>query len=72
MSGIRHEIADALPFGGIGQSGMGHYHGRWGFMTFSHMKPILDHGTARRPTDRFTAPYGPFFDRVVDTWLRPA
>ncbi len=31
---------DDLPFGGIGPSGMGRYHGREGFETFSHMKPI--------------------------------
>jgi aldehyde dehydrogenase (NAD+) len=30
-----------LPFGGVGSSGMGRYHGKYGFETFSHMKPIL-------------------------------
>lgn len=30
-----------LPFGGVGNSGMGSYHGKWGFDTFSHLKPIL-------------------------------
>jgi aldehyde dehydrogenase (NAD+) len=30
-----------LPFGGVGQSGMGHYHGKYGFDTFSHKKSIL-------------------------------
>src|SRR5205085_7320017 len=29
-----------LPFGGIGQSGMGHYHGKYSFETFSHLKSI--------------------------------
>jgi aldehyde dehydrogenase (NAD+) len=30
-----------FPFGGVGSSGMGSYHGKWGFDTFSHLKPIL-------------------------------
>ena len=30
-----------LPFGGVGASGMGHYHGRDGFLTFSKAMPIL-------------------------------
>lgn len=35
----------ALPFGGIGTSGMGHYHGRSGFELFSHSKPIVESST---------------------------
>ena len=30
-----------MPFGGVGNSGMGCYHGKWGFETFSHLKPIM-------------------------------
>ena len=30
-----------LPFGGVGHSGMGSYHGQWGFKTFSHFKPVM-------------------------------
>lgn len=30
-----------MPFGGVGNSGMGCYHGKWGFDTFSHLKPIM-------------------------------
>jgi coniferyl-aldehyde dehydrogenase len=30
-----------LPFGGVGASGMGNYHGKFGFETFSHQKPIF-------------------------------
>jgi acyl-CoA reductase-like NAD-dependent aldehyde dehydrogenase len=36
-----HIVADNLPFGGVGASGMGHYHGREGFDTFSKLKPVL-------------------------------
>ncbi|MET0252320.1 MAG: coniferyl aldehyde dehydrogenase [Novosphingobium sp.] len=35
-----HITVDALPFGGIGASGMGHYHGPEGFRTFSHARAI--------------------------------
>ena len=38
---LMHATVDALPFGGIGESGMGAYHGQSTFDTFSHMKPVL-------------------------------
>ena len=31
-----------MPFGGVGESGMGSYHGQYGFDTFSHLKSIVD------------------------------
>lgn len=37
---MTHAYSDDLPFGGVGQSGMGRYHGRDGFLTFSHARPI--------------------------------
>lgn len=37
-----HVAADDAPFGGIGESGMGSYHGIEGFQTFSHAKTILN------------------------------
>ncbi|XP_044505234.1 aldehyde dehydrogenase family 3 member F1-like [Mangifera indica] len=33
--------ADSLPFGGIGESGMGSYHGKFSFDTFSHLKAVV-------------------------------
>ncbi|QOY96520.1 aldehyde dehydrogenase family protein [Massilia sp. UMI-21] len=36
-----HAGTDSLPFGGIGESGMGAYHGEEGFRTFSHFKPVF-------------------------------
>jgi coniferyl-aldehyde dehydrogenase len=38
---LLHVAQDDLPFGGVGSSGMGHYHGREGFMTFSKAKGVL-------------------------------
>ena len=34
--------AAALPFGGVGESGLGSYHGRAGFLTFSHQRSVLE------------------------------
>jgi coniferyl-aldehyde dehydrogenase len=36
-----HAAQHGLPFGGVGESGMGHYHGYEGFVTFSKMRPIF-------------------------------
>ncbi|UJF23006.1 coniferyl aldehyde dehydrogenase [Shewanella sp. OMA3-2] len=41
---VFHVAADDAPFGGIGPSGMGHYHGKEGFLTFSHAKTVLNSG----------------------------
>ena len=38
---VVHIINDRLPFGGIGNSGMGKYHGESTFKTFSHFKPYI-------------------------------
>lgn len=38
---IMHIAQSGLPFGGVGPSGMGHYHGHEGFLTFSKQKPVL-------------------------------
>ena len=34
--------ASALPFGGVGESGLGSYHGQAGFLTFSHQRSVLE------------------------------
>jgi aldehyde dehydrogenase (NAD+) len=38
---VLHLTVPELPFGGVGSSGMGRYHGRWSFDTFTHAKGIL-------------------------------
>ncbi len=40
-----HFVNDALPFGGVGHSGIGSYHGEESFYTFSHAKSIVKKGT---------------------------
>ncbi len=39
---IMHISNSKMPFGGVGESGIGSYHGQFGFRTFSHYKSILD------------------------------
>lgn len=38
---IMHFVEKGLPFGGVGESGMGHYHGKNSFKAFTHEKPVL-------------------------------
>lgn len=47
---ILHLTNPNLPFGGIGESGMGGYHGRAGVRIFQHMKPVLTRGTKLDPS----------------------
>jgi coniferyl-aldehyde dehydrogenase len=39
--GMMHVAQHDMPFGGVGASGMGHYHGYEGFVTFSKMRPVF-------------------------------
>ncbi len=39
---VVHLATPEIPFGGFGESGMGAYHGKYGFETFSHMKSVMD------------------------------
>ena len=42
---VIHLATTAMPFGGVGESGMGGYHGKYGFDTFTHYKSIVDKKT---------------------------
>lgn len=54
---IVHVANNRLPFGGVGMSGMGRYHGRYSFETFSHAKAVVT-TTTRFYLDIKCAPYG--------------
>ncbi len=47
-----------MPFGGIGASGMGHYHGYEGFLTFSKMRPVFRQGPISSIQLAMLPPYG--------------
>ena len=42
---VIHLATSAMPFGGVGESGMGCYHGKAGFAEFSHTRSIVDKKT---------------------------
>ncbi|WP_085677918.1 MULTISPECIES: coniferyl aldehyde dehydrogenase [unclassified Pseudomonas] len=61
---LLHVAQDDLPFGGVGPSGMGHYHGREGFQTFSKAKAVL--AKQRLNAARLIyPPYGKALQRLV-------
>lgn len=61
---LLHVAQQDLPFGGVGASGMGHYHGYEGFLTFSHAKAVFS-------KSRFNAakfiypPYGGWLQKLI-------
>lgn len=62
---VMHVAADDAPFGGIGPSGLGHYHGKEGFLTFSHAKTILKRGRFFNTTKFLYPPYGTLIQRLI-------
>ena len=60
-----------MPFGGVGASGMGHYHGYEGFITFSKLRPVYYQG----PIDAlkmFMPPYNNMTRRILNLLIRMA
>ncbi|HRZ62540.1 MAG TPA: coniferyl-aldehyde dehydrogenase, partial [Rubrivivax sp.] len=58
-----------LPFGGVGESGMGHYHGKEGFETFSKLRPIFRQ--ARWSSAKLLVPpYGRSINRLLGFLMR--
>ena len=63
-----HFLNHNLPFGGVGPSGVGNYHGFFGFKAFSHERAVLRQGRL----DMFKQLYPPYTNKVekVLTWMR--
>jgi coniferyl-aldehyde dehydrogenase len=59
-----HVGQDDLPFGGVGESGMGHYHGYEGFVTFSKLRPVF-HQARWSSVALLAPPYGKLAERVL-------
>lgn len=66
---IFHVGQTGLPFGGIGPSGMGHYHGFHGFETFSKKKGVFIEG-AWTPLSLLRRPYGEMARRILGFLMR--
>ncbi|XP_033253002.1 aldehyde dehydrogenase, dimeric NADP-preferring-like isoform X7 [Drosophila miranda] len=60
---IMHYAVDVLPFGGVGMSGMGSYHGKYGFDTFTHKKSCLGKDLSAFGEKLASARYPPYSDR---------
>lgn len=66
---LYHIAQHHLPFGGVGPSGMGGYHGEAGFRTFSHMKPVFRQARFNG-VGLFNPPYGKRFRQMLEILLR--
>ena len=66
---IIHLATSAMGFGGMGESGMGSYHGKTGFDTFTHYKSIVDKKTWLDMPMRYQ-PYQKVYNRLVRLFLR--
>ena len=62
---VMHLSNDHLPFGGVGNSGIGNYHGKFGFDTFSHQKAILERATWGEPELK----YPPYSEKKL-SWIK--
>lgn len=66
---IIHLATTRMGFGGVGESGMGSYHGKAGFDTFSHLKSIVNKATWLDLPMRYR-PYAEWKDRLIRAFLR--
>jgi coniferyl-aldehyde dehydrogenase len=66
---IYHIAQHDLPFGGVGNSGTGGYHGEAGFRTFSHIKPVF-HQARVNGAGMLNPPYGSRFRRMLELMLK--
>jgi aldehyde dehydrogenase (NAD+) len=65
---LLHLAVPDLPFGGVGESGSGAYHGRTGFDTFSHRKSVLQRRTRPDPSVMYP-PYTRLKDRLLRRFM---
>lgn len=63
-----HAMQEDLPFGGVGPSGMGRYHGKEGFLSFSHPKSIYTQ-TPVNITSVMNPPYSDRFRKILDRMI---
>jgi aldehyde dehydrogenase (NAD+) len=62
---VFHLLVPGLPFGGVGNSGTGSYHGKWGYETFSHRKAVLRKATWPDPALNY-----PPFTKIKEMIMR--
>ncbi len=62
---MMHVVQEGLPFGGVGPSGMGHYHGEYGFRQLSKEKPVFYQSRRLSSANMLNPPYTGFKRRLV-------
>ncbi|MFT3707867.1 MAG: coniferyl aldehyde dehydrogenase [Archangium sp.] len=65
-----HFAQEELPFGGVGPSGIGSYHGFKGFETFSHARSVLASSPLSAARNIMKPPYGTLVDRSLEALIR--
>lgn len=66
---VIHLATSEMGFGGVGESGMGAYHGRKGFDTFTHEKSMVDKKTFFDLPMRYQ-PYTPFYEKLMHLFVK--
>ena len=66
---IIHLATSEMGFGGVGESGMGSYHGKVGFFAFSHKKSVVDKKTWLDLPMRYQ-PYNRFYEKLLKIFLK--
>lgn len=64
-----HLATSSMGFGGVGESGMGSYHGKWGFDTFTHYKSIVDKKIFLDLPMRYQ-PYNEMKDKLIRLFVK--
>ncbi|MBK7954014.1 MAG: coniferyl aldehyde dehydrogenase [Candidatus Accumulibacter sp.] len=67
---MMHVTQHDMPFGGVGASGMGHYHGYEGFVTFSKLRPVFYQAPFSVIQMLFLPPYGPRVTKIINLLIR--
>ncbi len=67
---VIHMATSAMGFGGVGESGMGSYHGKDGFDTFSHYKSMVDKKTWLDLPMRYQPYKSRFYEKLLHLFLR--
>ena len=63
-----HIYIESMPFGGVGNSGLGHYYGKYGFDALSHAKSIL-FAPSGQPIEHLIPPYTPDKIQALKSWF---
>lgn len=68
---LTHIMQDDAPFGGVGPSGTGFYHGHEGFLNFSHAKTVYRQTGIEAVAGMLRPPYGARIQKVLSTMIKP-